>query len=217
MLEVETKEWVMEQAQDRKKHRNWGGRRKGAGRKPKGMKAGVPHVRRESVRPGDLVHVTMQLEAGIPSLLRDELRELVLSTLDGARALPGARLAHHVIQSSHIHLIVEAGETPSLGRAMKGLAVRLAKRINRHLNRKGRVFADRYEAQVLSPADDSAESPNTPERQKRRSPPHAGRAPETIPRNQKVTQTPARQAHAPRWHGARLPAINRGSFRGIRK
>ncbi len=48
-----------------------------------------------------------------------------------------------------MHLIVEAKDRASLYRAMKGLAVRIAKRMNRMMNRKGRVIGDRYHTHVL--------------------------------------------------------------------
>src|SRR5689334_1009894 len=43
------------------KFRTWGGRRKGAGRKPKGDNAGVPHVPRAVLKPRFPVHVTWRM------------------------------------------------------------------------------------------------------------------------------------------------------------
>ena len=45
--------------------RTWGGKRKGAGRKPVGAKAGVPHVEREVLAPRFPVHVTWRMEKGV--------------------------------------------------------------------------------------------------------------------------------------------------------
>ena len=47
-----------------------GGKRKGAGRKPKHDRAGVSHRRREDVTRHLPVHVTMKLRKGLPSLRR---------------------------------------------------------------------------------------------------------------------------------------------------
>jgi len=49
----------------------------------------------------------------------------------------------------HLHLIVEAADSNALSRGLQGLLVRLARAINGVLERKGRVFADRYHAHVL--------------------------------------------------------------------
>ena len=59
------------------------------------------------------------------------------------------RVVHFSIQSNHIHLIVEAHDNACLSRAMQGLAVRIAKRLNRAWSRKGTVFADRFHAHVM--------------------------------------------------------------------
>jgi hypothetical protein len=50
----------------------------------------------------------------------------------------------------HVHLVVEAHGTVPLSRGAQGLAVRLARGWNRVMQRKGRVFADRYHAHVLA-------------------------------------------------------------------
>jgi hypothetical protein len=42
-------------------------------------------------------------------------------------------------------MIVEAPDAESLGRAMKGLEVRMARALNRLMDRRGPVFADRYQ------------------------------------------------------------------------
>src|ERR1043166_4585031 len=48
--------------------RTWGGRRKGAGRKPKGEKPGGKHARRSSLPRGSCVHVTLRAAPGISKL-----------------------------------------------------------------------------------------------------------------------------------------------------
>ncbi len=48
----------------------WGGKRKGAGREPKGERAGVPHETRARLAPRFPVHVTVRLQRGLPILRR---------------------------------------------------------------------------------------------------------------------------------------------------
>jgi len=61
----------------------------------------------------------------------------------------GFRLVHYSVQGNHIHLVVEAPDEVSLARGLQGLAVRIARGLNRMMGRKGKVFADRYHSHVL--------------------------------------------------------------------
>jgi REP element-mobilizing transposase RayT len=61
----------------------------------------------------------------------------------------GVRIVHFSVQGNHMHFIVEADDVASLYRAMKGLAVRFARRMNTMMGRKGRVLGDRYHSNVL--------------------------------------------------------------------
>jgi REP element-mobilizing transposase RayT len=113
----------------------------------------MPHVARPALKARHPVHVTMRLEKGIPSLRRHPLSGVVLSAFRSASRNPevqlAARLVHFSIQSNHLHLIVETDDEWALSRAMKGLAIRIALRLNRLLGRRGRVFSDRYHARAL--------------------------------------------------------------------
>ena len=60
------------------------------------------------------------------------------------------RIVHFSIQADHAHLIVEASDREALLAGVKGLAVRLAKRVNRLVFRRGRVFVDRWHGRALS-------------------------------------------------------------------
>ena len=127
---------------------NWGGKRRGAGRKPKGERAGVSHVRRPRLAARFPVLVTTRLCAGLRSLRRHDAH----AVLAGAFAA-GSHVAFQVVefsvQSNHLHLLVEAQDERALARGMKGLAVRIAHGLNRLWRRAGSVFADRYHARIL--------------------------------------------------------------------
>jgi REP element-mobilizing transposase RayT len=129
--------------------RTWGGARRGAGRPPKGSKPGVSHLRRPSLSRHHPVHATLRVLAGVPSL-RDgaRFRELRVALARGQERF-GFRLVHFSVQTNHLHLIAEASDRRALSRGMQGLAVRLARAVNRTLARRGRVFADRYHARAL--------------------------------------------------------------------
>jgi REP element-mobilizing transposase RayT len=61
----------------------------------------------------------------------------------------GFRLVHFSVQGTHIYLIVEADSTAHLSRAMQSMNTRIAKRINARMQRRGRVFDDRFFSRSL--------------------------------------------------------------------
>jgi hypothetical protein len=65
------------------------------------------------------------------------------------REREGFRLVHYSVLTHHLHLIVEAADAASMTEGIRGLCVRLARRINRFAARKGRVFSDRYFSRIL--------------------------------------------------------------------
>ncbi len=128
---------------------SWGGARAGAGRKPKGRRAGVSHRTRERLAARFPVHVTCKLREGLPRL-RNKCAYVVLKHCFGkGRDRFGFRLNHYSVQGNHLHLIVEARDERALSRGMQGLSIRIAKRLNRLWDRCGSVFADRYHGHIL--------------------------------------------------------------------
>jgi REP element-mobilizing transposase RayT len=129
--------------------RSWGGKRKGAGRPPKGCAAGVAHVRRPALSRQHPVHVTLRIAASLPSLRDGRLFDKVRFALAAGRERFGFRLVHFSVQSNHLHLIAEAPDRRALALGMQGLCVRVARAVNRALARRGRLFADRYHSRAL--------------------------------------------------------------------
>jgi REP element-mobilizing transposase RayT len=95
------------------------------------------------------VHVTMRLRKGLPTLRHKALAEPVFAAFRAAKERLGVRLVQFSVQSNHLHLIVEADGQRALSRAMQGLAVRLARSMNRRLKERGSVFSDRYHSRAL--------------------------------------------------------------------
>ncbi len=95
------------------------------------------------------VHVTMRLRPGLASLRKTPSRRALEQVFGAACERFETRLVHYSIQSNHLHLIVESEERGSLSRALQGLAIRVAKALNRLWGRKGKVFADRYHDRIL--------------------------------------------------------------------
>jgi len=129
--------------------RTWGGKRKRAGRPPKGAVAGVSHLKRPSLSRLHALHVTLRIVAGLPSLRTSTLFARVRQALAHAQQRFGFRLVHFSVQTNHLHLIAETEDARALARGLQGLCVRVARAVNRQLSRTGRVFADRYHARAL--------------------------------------------------------------------
>ncbi len=114
-----------------------GGRRNGAGRKPTQPGSRLPHVARPRHHARLPAHVTLR------SRIRGLRNQTVLRVFARATRLSNARKAtfqiiHYSLQSTHVHLLIEARDRAALSRGMQGLAVRLARGINRVLGRRGR-------------------------------------------------------------------------------
>jgi putative transposase len=140
---------VARAAQQELPFRRWGGKRTGAGRPPNGSTAGVSHLRRPSLSHRHPVHVTLRVGAGLPSLRDGRLFRKVRDALSQAQERLGFRLVHFSVQSNHLHLIAEVRDRRALSSGLQGLCVRVARAVNRVLDRRGRLFADRYHARAL--------------------------------------------------------------------
>jgi REP element-mobilizing transposase RayT len=127
----------------------WGGARKGAGRKPMGAKAMLPHRSRPALASRHPVHVTLRLLPGLQSLRTKKKVLAIRGTIRAANTGTGFRVVHFTIQGNHLHLIIEAKDTASMSRGVQALEIRIARSFNRLCERKGRVFADRFHSRVL--------------------------------------------------------------------
>ena len=128
----------------------WGGKRAGAGRRRKSPLRRVSHRRRPEHAPRLPQHAVLRVRPDAPGLRGREVFRAVRAALVAGAAKAGFRLVHFSVQGNHLHLVVEAGDKVALSRGMQGLAVRLARAVNRAAGREGRVFADHYFARELN-------------------------------------------------------------------
>jgi REP element-mobilizing transposase RayT len=134
--------------------RSWGGKRRGAGRKPRTSRRAAPHTSREEVRPYQPVHVTFRVAEWVWNLRSERSYRIIDAALRGVRRRPDFRVVHFTILGNHLHLIVEANGTRALALGVRALSIRLARRLNAMMGRSGAVFADRYHVHVLrTPAE----------------------------------------------------------------
>src|SRR5678815_3500941 len=89
-----------------------GGKRRGAGRPPKGTRAGSPHMERPFLHARYPVHVTLRVIGAVGNLRRrcvyQAIREATLTT--------ARREDFRIIQRTHVHLLVEANDRGALSR-----------------------------------------------------------------------------------------------------
>lgn len=155
----------------------WGGARVGAGRPRKAGRSNVAHRARPPHRKDWPVLVT--LRTGCRSLrsqfVYPTVRGAIAATKQArsfrplrrassrrdskspwsteakaeAEAEVSFRVCEFSVQDEHIHLLVEASSRLALERGIRGLSIRLAKRVNQLLFQQGRFISDRYHAMPL--------------------------------------------------------------------
>ena len=136
----------------RDKNGQWrGGRRKGAGRKPRGPRSSSPHKQRAEVKPVYPQHVTLRVARGVRWLRGwktfGAIRGALAQSIDTHASF---RICHFSLQGDHLHLICEADDKNALARGVQGFEISAAKRLNRALRRKsGTIFPDRYHAETI--------------------------------------------------------------------
>ena len=126
-----------------------GGAREGAGRKAGIGRKFVRHRSREPLSASHPAHVVLR------SKFRPLRSPFVFPTLRRAlaaatRARSGFRVVQFSVQHDHLHLIVEASGTLALSRGMQGLAIRVARAVNRLTFRHGKLWADRFFSRPLT-------------------------------------------------------------------
>ncbi len=132
----------------------WGGRRRGAGRKPSGAKAKLPHSARQRFRASQPVHFTLRMAERVGNLRSERSFSVIHGALADTARRRDFRVAHYSIQGNHLHCIAEADGPRSLSNGVRALAIRVAHRLNRMMRTSGPVFEDRFHAHVLrTPAE----------------------------------------------------------------
>ena len=83
------------------------------------------------------------------SLRAQNVHVAIRAAIFKATAAGTMRIVHYSVQPNHVHFIVEAAGRDALSRGAQGLAIRIAKRVNKTLRRSGAFWADRYHARAL--------------------------------------------------------------------
>jgi REP element-mobilizing transposase RayT len=94
------------------------------------------------------VHLTLRARKGVPSL-RSERAFAAVREAIGQASRTQFRVVQFSAQGDHLHLIVEAQDAQALSSGARGLAIRLARALNRAYRRRGPVWGDRYHTRAL--------------------------------------------------------------------
>lgn len=94
------------------------------------------------------VHVTLRAHGSVPWLRAQRIAPHVIRAL-GRASKESFRILHFSVQGNHVHLLVEADDRTALSRGLQGLSIRIARRINALLGRRGVFWGDRYHARPL--------------------------------------------------------------------
>jgi REP element-mobilizing transposase RayT len=134
-----------------------GGARPGAGRKPNGLRAGELHLPRPALEARYPVHIVVHVVELAGNLRRLRMYHAIRTATVTLAARESFRIVHLGIQRTHLHLLVEADDEVALARGMQAFQISAAKHINRAMRqgrpgprRRGRVFADRYHAEIIT-------------------------------------------------------------------
>ena len=132
-----------------------GGKRKGAGRPPKGVRAKSGHQKRPDVKPYHALHVVLRVVPAVGSLRRRLMYRAMREATIVAAVRERIRIVHVSLQRTHVHLLVEADDADKLARGMQGFQISAARNVNTILGdgtrrRRGTVFADRYHLEVIT-------------------------------------------------------------------
>jgi putative transposase len=110
----------------------------------------MPHAIRPEHRRAEPVHVTLR------SAFRPLRSQFVFPTVRMVLSETNRRwkgrfqVVHFSVQYDHLHLVVEASDRKALLGGIRGLSVRLARRVNRLVSRRGRLIADRWHGRALA-------------------------------------------------------------------
>lgn len=134
-----------------------GGKRRGAGRPPKGVRAGAPHKKRPELKARYPVHVVLRAIGAVGNLRRRCAYHAIRYATLAVAPREGFRIVHLSVQRTHLHLLVEAANKGALASGMQAFQISAARQLNRAISdgkpgprRRGAVFPDRYHATIVT-------------------------------------------------------------------
>jgi REP element-mobilizing transposase RayT len=132
-----------------------GGKRDGAGRKPRDGRDREKHDTRPPLDARHPVHVTLRVAADIRNLRKRHVYDAVRFAMGSVFEHEGFHIVHMSIQRDHLHLIVEVQSRREMSTGMQVFESVVARFINAAITkrtgvrRSGQVFPDRYHEEII--------------------------------------------------------------------
>lgn len=121
--------------------------------RPPGKRRAAPHKKRPAFPSRYPLHVVLRVEPALRGLRKAKIYTALRRAVLVAGIAGRVRIVHISIQQSHVHLLVEASGKDALSRGLQGFQISAAKGINRAVGRdtrrRGKVFSDRYHAEII--------------------------------------------------------------------
>jgi hypothetical protein len=92
---------------------------------------------RPEIRGLTPVHVAIRLRKGTPSLRAKRFLRIVRGALEAANSKFRFGVIEYSLQGNPLHIIAEAEDTYAVSRAVRGISIRIAKRVNAELGESG--------------------------------------------------------------------------------
>ena len=108
-----------------------GGKRPGAGRKPKGSRAGAIHRALPAHDSRHPVHVTMRVVGSAAGLRCKAMYLAVREATIVTAKREDLGVVQMSIQRDHLHLIVEADSKAALSKSLRGFSISAARQVNK--------------------------------------------------------------------------------------
>src|ERR1044071_19044 len=118
-----------------------GGKRRGAGRKPRGSRAGECHDARPEFKSYHPLHVAIRVVPAVGSLRRRTMYKALREASITAARREWFRIVHISLQRNHVHMLVEAEDKAALARGMQGFQISAAKHVNELARDRRRLVA----------------------------------------------------------------------------
>ena len=108
----------------------------------------IAHIPRPNLNSKTPVHINIKVRKDIPNLRRKSIYKMLKIGVKKAR-IKGLKVIHFALVSNHLHLIIEADGNKELAQGMRSFLISFAMNINNSLKRRGSLFVDRYNMEVI--------------------------------------------------------------------
>ncbi|HET6780739.1 MAG TPA: transposase [bacterium] len=114
---------------------------------PRGRRGGTVPRRPRGLIVQAFVHVAARGNRGFPLYLHQRDFESFLGRLEQYAAAGSARVHAYCLMTNHLHLLLEAGQSP-ISKCMQSLLARYAEYVNRRYQYRGHLFGGRFWSKV---------------------------------------------------------------------